>query len=280
MLNKVEAYNPRGAMLSLPLQDVSEGFVVQNIDGLDPVKATISSTSFAQLDGEQFQASRREKRNIVMRLGLEPDYSSQTVSGLRDRLYQFFMPEAKVKLVFYRDAREPVYIEGYVESFSMALFSRDPAVDISIICMNPDFIENLDIVVPGTTINDGFDPIPLDIDYKGTTPTGLLFEIGFFRIASWWSFTNDTGDEVRDLFTYKQNTVPGDSIKVSSYVREKTVSLRSEATGTSSALHVITPESVWPRLVPGLNRIWVTTGGAPLSAQNFSITYNNLYGGL
>src|SRR5687768_8673183 len=96
MLNKVEARTDLGAMLSLPFDDISSGYLVQSIEGLDPVPANIVSTSFARLDGEQYQSSRREKRNPILRLGLEPDYTTQTVRELRNNLYRWFMPGKNV----------------------------------------------------------------------------------------------------------------------------------------------------------------------------------------
>ncbi len=60
MLIKVEARTSSGALLILPLDDVSSGYVVEEIEGLDPVKATLVSSSFAQADGEQYHT-----RNVI-----------------------------------------------------------------------------------------------------------------------------------------------------------------------------------------------------------------------
>ena len=99
MLTAVEAFTPQGENLFLPLQDSSGGYVVQDIDGLDPVNAQIVSSKFARLEGEQYQSSYREKRNILISLGLEPDYGAAlSVSQLRSRLYDFFMPKSPVRL--------------------------------------------------------------------------------------------------------------------------------------------------------------------------------------
>ena len=60
MLTRVEVRNDHGNLLNLSLQEILGGFIVEEIQGLDPVAATIVSSSFAQLDGEQYQSSRRE----------------------------------------------------------------------------------------------------------------------------------------------------------------------------------------------------------------------------
>ena len=43
MITMIQAINAQGELLSLPLDDISNGFSVEDIDGLDPVKATIVS---------------------------------------------------------------------------------------------------------------------------------------------------------------------------------------------------------------------------------------------
>src|SRR6187431_1368607 len=101
MFDKLEVRTDQGALLTLSLQEVEEGFIISDIDGLDPVKATIVSSAFAKLDGEVFQSARREKRNIILSLDLEPDYSIGSVQSLRNKLYQFFMPKSRVMLRFF-----------------------------------------------------------------------------------------------------------------------------------------------------------------------------------
>ena len=68
MLKRVEVVTPQGAVLDLPLGDISSSLQIESIEGLDPVKATIASSSFAQLDGAQYQSSRRETRDIKLRI--------------------------------------------------------------------------------------------------------------------------------------------------------------------------------------------------------------------
>ena len=87
MLTKVEVYTARGDTLELPLEDTSSGFVVKDIEGLGPVKASIVSSKFAQIDGSTYQASRRENRNVLMTIGIEVQHSSLTVSERRNVLY-------------------------------------------------------------------------------------------------------------------------------------------------------------------------------------------------
>ena len=101
ILDSFKVTNARGSVLNFPLDDPSQGFIVRNIEGLGPVKATLVSTSFANMDGGQYHSSRREPRNIVLTLGLEPDYAMMSVADLRKQLYQFFMPKSQSTLDFH-----------------------------------------------------------------------------------------------------------------------------------------------------------------------------------
>lgn len=102
MLERIEVISNQGALLNLPLEDLDHGFLLENVEGLDPVKATITSSSFAQLDGSQYQSSRREERNIKLTISLVPDFSAnESVRDLRRRLYAYFMSKAAVDLRFY-----------------------------------------------------------------------------------------------------------------------------------------------------------------------------------
>jgi hypothetical protein len=50
MLTMVTVQNPSGTLF-LPLTDASQGYVVKDIQGLDPVKASLASSTMAQMDG-------------------------------------------------------------------------------------------------------------------------------------------------------------------------------------------------------------------------------------
>ena len=73
LLKTLKVTNSRGFTLDLPLEDISGGFIVKGIEGLGPVKATLVSSSFANMDGEQYHSSRRKARNLIVKLGLDPD---------------------------------------------------------------------------------------------------------------------------------------------------------------------------------------------------------------
>jgi hypothetical protein len=58
MINKVDITNAKGELLSLPFEDMSNGYCFRGADGLGPVKATIVKSTSAQLNGTQYHSSR------------------------------------------------------------------------------------------------------------------------------------------------------------------------------------------------------------------------------
>lgn len=162
MLTKLEVQNVQSNVLPLTLEDASNGYLVRDIQGLDPVKATITSSQMAQVDGAQPQASRRETRNITMKIGLQPNNTlNHDVASLRTNLYNFLISKALVNLSFYTDGSLYATTTGIVESCTNNMFSADPEVDVSIICYDPDFYAPASVVIsegpppPSTTIFDG-----------------------------------------------------------------------------------------------------------------------------
>jgi hypothetical protein len=114
---------------------------IRKIDGLGPVKSDISSTPFATGRGELFQGNSTGKRNIVLTLGLNPNWQDQTMTSLRQLLYRYFMPENWSMFRFITDDLPTVYINGVVESFEPNIFEQDPEIQVSILCPKPDFID-------------------------------------------------------------------------------------------------------------------------------------------
>jgi hypothetical protein len=74
---------------------------IRNVEGLGPVKADISATPFATGRGELYQGSSTGKRNIVLTLGLNPNWVNQTMASLRQLLYRYFMVESWATLRFF-----------------------------------------------------------------------------------------------------------------------------------------------------------------------------------
>jgi len=282
LLKALTVRNSQGSLLGLPLDDFSGGFVVRDIEGLGPVKATLVSSSFANLDGEQYHTSRREVRNIILKLGLEPDFSSESVHDLRSELYKFFMPKTRATLTFNMfdkfsqsvlDQVLDLEIEGRIETFDPAIFAREPAVDISILCYNPEFRDPRQVIFEGNTVEDLSETL---LRYKGTTETGVRFNIIPNRSLNEFTIYQRTPDNQVRIVHYTQPLQQWDELTIGSVIGAKHVT-RMRNNVESSQLFSLSPQSAWLELHPGDNHIRVYAQGAPIP---YTIEYTDKYGGL
>lgn len=280
MFTKVEATNSQGSLLTLQLGDTSTGINIQNITGLDPVKATIVSSAFANQDGAVYQSSRRDTRNIVLTLELAPEPTLTDVLSLRRYVYDIFTPKDNVTLKFYvdntDDASEDGYqISGYVESCGAPMFAQENIVTVSIINPNPDFIDPVVKTITGLTTSD---VAATEMGYVGTVSSGFVATINVNAscaeitmyytdpAGNGWAFDIAYALLAGDVLTF--STVPGN--KYATLLR---------AGVTSSILFAIAPWSVWAQLAKGSsNKLrFVAAGGGSFPV---SISYTNRFGAL
>lgn len=274
MLVRVEARNTQGALLALPLDDDSSGLFIQEIAGLDPVKATLVSTSFAGADGAQYHAAHREARNITAKMGVEPDWIDVTVEDLRKRLYAFFMPKALVHLRFVMDTGLYLEIDGRVESFDFPLFVKDPDVNLSLMCFDPDFVDPnpvsmLNQLSVATTVETKY-------TYLGTIDVGGVFTFRPDRDVNAFTVYLRTADGQQQILDFTTPLLAGDKLEISTVTGNKYATLTRGGI-TSSVLYGIPPQSAWLNFKNGDNylRVYATGAGFP-----FDFTYTTRYGGL
>lgn len=274
MLTLVEVRTDNGGLLQLPLGEISEGFIIEDITGLDPVKATLVTSSFASLDGVQFQSSRREARNIVVTLELQPDLNSGSVQALRSRLYEFFMPEAKVNLRFILSEGLSVDIVGRVESFDSPRFTAEPKAVISLLCFLPDFFDATPVVLEDiTSAGSGI----LIVDYEGTVDTGVVFTLYPDRDISAVTLYQSRKDSDAASLSYVGALLAGDVLTISTVPSKKGAWLKRGSDPEISVLNGVSPFSYWITLMPGENILKASVEGVGVP---YTIEYTTKYGGL
>lgn len=272
MLNQLEVRNPAGTLQTFVLDDVLDGYVLQNIDGLDPVKATIVSSDFATLDGTQFQSAKRQSRNLLVYLGLEPDYISTSVRDLRQGLYNWFMPKSSVNLRFFDTDGPTVSIDGVVEDMDAPLFAKEPQAIISIICHDSDFVELTSESGSGNTVSDTTEFL---VQYDGTVETGIKFTLNLNRAESDFIIYHRRPDNVIQTFEFAASLLNLDVLEIDMNVGQKGVTLTRG--GVQSSLLYGMSTDTWFKLQPGANyfRFYATGTAIP-----FTYEYTNRYGGL
>ena len=282
LLNTVEATNSRGSVLSLPLEDVSGGILVKDVTGLDPVKATLVSTSFANQDGEQYHSSRREARDIVLTLGLDPDWATADVKSIRDQLYNYFMPKTPISLKFKLFDKfstniltqwKDLTIEGRIESCEGPMFTAEPELNVSVRCFDPDFIDPNPVSVDGMTTSDLTEGV---FTYDGTVDTGVVITLRPDRNISEFTIYHRPPDQSLRTTDLSYAILAGDVIEISSVSGSKYAKL-TRAGVESSILYSLTPQSNWIELQPGDNYLRFYATGSPMP---FTIEYTNRYGGI
>lgn len=287
MLTKVTVYSQWTPVAPLVLNVINRPetdlFEVRNIDGLGSVKADINTVPLASVDGESFVGSGVGKRNIVLTLGMTPDWTTWTVSKLRRLLDKYFIPKQTVRLVFETVDFSPVEIFGYIESNEPNMFSKDPEQQISIICPSLYFKSVDQTIITGSTAD-----APIAIDYEGDVETGFVVAVS--RAASGGVTPSWVKIQVHDPLTnyiqvtktglvdvnvnYHMSSVPGDK-----YVRQ--LNAGGNLLANLLNLRVISDsndrEDRWPKLGPGTLDFAVTSQAA---IQNWELSYYNLFGSL
>jgi hypothetical protein len=268
-------------MPALPLNEGgdagSDPIQILDAKGLEPVKAAITTTPFGAFDGEAFVGSTIGKRNIVLSIGLNPDWSIQSIEELRQLLYNYFMPKLLVELRFHSTNFPTTRIQGYVESMDPNIFAKNPTIEVSIICPIPDFIAIDETTVTGIT-NDGTSLT--EIEYIGSVSAGLELKVtqavgtpGEDSIQ-----LNVVSENLPQSFVARGNLTPDIRWEMSTLMSSKYVRSVSQSLGTiTNYLNNVAFDAVWPRLQPGVNKVAVVT---PVVGQNWELTYHARFGGL
>jgi hypothetical protein len=273
VLTKVEVTNRRGNMLNLAINEDDNPYQVDEIEGLEPVKATLTSSGYVGEDGEIFQSAKRVARNIKIKLDLDPDFIANTYESLRQGLYPFFTPKSQIKLRFYSDTGLYVDINGVVEDFASPLFQQDPIVNISIMCFLPDFTDPRIVSVDGFTVDDDEDMV---LDYPGSVETGTVVTLNVNRVLTDFTIYNmDEGGNILQL-DFAGALVDGDQLVVSSLKGSKGITLTRIGV-SSSYLYGRSSQSSWIELDQGLNNFRIYAPGDPIP---YVLEYVVRYGGL
>lgn len=273
MLQQIDITNSRGAVLSLSMEQDESSYQVASIEGLDPGKAALVATSTAGQDGETYQSGKRPARNIKIKLDFDPDFAPKSYGDLRNDLYAWFMPKARITMRYFLSTGLYVDIDGIVESMDSPLFVDDPDATISIMCYQPDFIDGRLITVNGFTVDDSEST---DIVYPGTVEAGMVLTLNFNRAETDFSIYNLDEEGNQQRFDFSGALLNGDKLVISSLRGNKGVTL-TRATVSSSYLYGRTAQSDWIQFVNGINHFRVYTDGDPIP---YTLEYRVRYGGL
>lgn len=240
----------------------SNKFCLYDIDGLNPVTATINTTEFATSDGAMFNSARIGTRNIVLYVKIYPEIEQN-----RLLLYSFFKIKSDVTLYFRHDSLS-VYITGKVESFELDHFSNSQVAQISILCADPYFRAAEKQTVEFSNVISLFEfpfmnpPVGLEfsriekvktkIINAGEMPTGVTIQL-YAKTSEVlnpvvYNLTNNT------FFGLNFDMNQGDLITITTHFNNKKVTLLRDGVETN-ILYAVQEGSTWLELESGENEI-------------------------
>ena len=272
----------------LELTQNSEYDVI-NIEGLNPVGATINTYKIGVSDGEHYNSSYVNMRNIV--LYIVPKNKSNDIETNRLALYKYFRPKHKIRLYFQHDSRD-VFIDGYVETVEISLYSQLEQFQISVICPQPYFLDISTAQGDFTQIENLFEfPFAIEeegiefsrfgqiddiyINNDGEVETGLIISLYAFGSASGIElYLNDTQYfKLGDL-----SLETGDILTINTNKGEKSVTLLRNGTEIN-CINYVSKGSTWFTLDIGENKISKIIGSG-MESVNIDVSYYIKYIGV
>lgn len=264
----------------------NENYNVIKVTGLNPASATINTKSVTNLDGQKFNSSKVNVRNIVVTLlPMDP------VDENRIALYEYFKVKQFVRL-FYKNRLREVYIDGYVETFEDDFFTMSQNIQISIICPEPYF-KSIDygisrfltvvdlfetpfsIPEEGMAVSEKLNNYSVNVTNRGDVSTGMIL-YGIFTgmvsgLAIWDNLTKE-----RMAIDYQFKA--GDELYINTNKGNKSITLlRSGA--KSNLINYLKDESIWLVLEPGINSFEYVTEYGQMNVE-LSIEHADLYQGV
>lgn len=280
MLTAVKAYSSWRSAPTLLLDESGRAetdlIQVRNIEGLDPVKASVSTSPRGSIDGVAYTGSNIPARNIVLTIHPNPDWDVWTFSSLRRLVYQYFMPKRPVRLVFESDDIPPVEISGIVEGVSVNQFAKDLELQVSIICPDPYFTAVDPTVVTGQAVRAGGATVV--VPYGGTIESGLVVKVTYTSGSSPTSIGIQLGNPEISHFTVPATVNNILYFELSSIPMQKYVQNVNIGTGViDNLLSSVVQGSSWAVLEPGDNEFSVITDQG---VQDWELLFYERFGGL
>lgn len=174
-MNSLRLIGATSVDLPLAGADASGPFVLKSAEGLGPPEINVRMARTV-LEKATYQGKSAALRQIIALVGLAPDWDiGQTPEDLRTQLYSLLTPRygQMVRVEVVNNGVVEGYALGQVSKFEVALFSKDPAVQIVIDCDYSYFLDPNEILqAPVQSTVGGIRAF--DILNNGDAPSGFL----------------------------------------------------------------------------------------------------------
>ena len=115
----------------IDLSQTANRFMFSKIEGLNPPAGTVSTSSYAGMNGSYLNNAFIEKRNVVIPFEMH----GVDVELRRHELYRMVKPSRYIN-IYYTTKNISVYAEGIVETCEMENFEKLTSGQISILCLD------------------------------------------------------------------------------------------------------------------------------------------------
>lgn len=261
MLPTIKIENARGDVLNL----TSDTRYEVTAAGTAPPVATINTSKVSLNDGERFNSSTRNTRNLVLTIHIVKD-----VGRSRLELYRYIVSGAYIK-VYYKTENLDVWIDGYVESIECDEWTLGQVMQVSILCPFPFWQDMTETYTDASNINSllqfpwsapaaGVELSSVDteaytvITNKGHVESGMRLVIrATVRTLQPKIYNLATGEWIG----FTVDMAQGDILTVNTTQGRKSVYLESGGVVTNY-INTIMVGSTWLQLAPGENEISYT----------------------
>ena len=265
-------------------------YMTSKIEGLNPPAGTVSTSSYAGMNGSYLNNAFIEKRNIVIHFEMR----GVNIERRRHLLYKVVKPSRYIK-IYYSTANIDVYAEGYVETCEVNNFEELTNGQISILCPDIYWYSTVSEMVLYSQVMGAFhfpfpendNPFPLG---KYNTQNTMIIEndgdeIGFTIVIEASSSSeiaavsptiyNADTDEYLQIIGEILN---GDIITVTTKTGNKTVMLERGGVKTN-IINRLVSGSTWLPLREGTNRFYLRAADG-LKNLKVRIEHTNAYLGV
>lgn len=275
-LTSVEIHAPNSSMviyLSFRDPTLTNAYNIKTIVGLDADELVSQYYSTATNSLTKFNNVTLLKRDIVLRIGLNPRYDqTESYSALRDSIYKMLASSrtGRIQIYFMNGTNIIATLSGFVSKLETSLFEQAQEVQITVKCDDPMLKSPTPISIPITGIPLTNFSIP---DNVSTAPHGFKFEIELISsLAVVLTMSDPTDPSWFFTMTPGWGWLAGDVISFSSEYNNKYAWLIRSGTVSQLGEYLI-KGSVWPILFPG-NNTFSFTNPASLKWRSLSYSYN------
>lgn len=214
--------NEKGSQLTF--NQIGGAYQITDIDGLNPPAATINTSEVALMDGQKFNSSKLQMRQLQIAFAIQPPAEINRIA-----IYDVVKTKQWLKILYSNNSRD-VFIEGYVQSLVIDYFASKQIATLVVLCPQPYWNGAQSVVSELSQIADMFhfpfaalaEPEEAEPDEYTEYNRQLMF--GYVDVTSNVEITND-GDVATGIIIELQALDAISNPKIIDYVTNDFIGL-------------------------------------------------------